>query len=266
MIASPLISINTLCLPPSGLDAHIAAVARLGEVAISPEIQDFSALSAAQAARLLRDAGLPVALLTHRAFGFVDPEVAAAQRDRLSRTIDLAHSLGASAICLTTGGRGQMPWTEAAARFAAEIAPSVEQARRAGVALGVEPTSHLYADASIVHRLADVVTLARCANVSVGLDLFPCWVDSDIEDAIAAASPLCAFVQVSDYVLGDRGLPCRAVPGDGMMPLERLVGHLLKSGYRGPFDIEVIGPRLEREGHMAGLRRAIAHMTRLIER
>jgi sugar phosphate isomerase/epimerase len=166
---------------------------------------------------------------------------------------------------MTSGPRGDLSWKEAAARFSDEIAPCVELARKAGISLGLEPTSHLYADVSIAHRLADAVALARDAGINVGLDLFPCWVDSDIEDAIATAGPLCAFVQVSDYVLGDRGLPCRAVPGDGAVPLDRLVCLILATGYRGPFDIEVIGPRLLAEGREAALRRAMARVQQSIK-
>ncbi|CAN7537801.1 sugar phosphate isomerase/epimerase [Phenylobacterium sp. LjRoot219] len=262
----PLIAVNTLSLAPGALAQHVETVVRLGAAGISPDLQDFTACSPLQAARLLADAGLQVATLTHRAFGFASPELAAAQRERLDRTLELAHAIGAPSICMTTGGRGELSWPAAAARFVAEIAPCAERARAAGVTLGIEPTSHLYADASIVHRLADVVTLARQAGVGVGIDLFPCWMDADIEAAIAAAGPLCAFVQVSDYVLGDRGLPCRAVPGDGAAQLDRLIGLILATGYRGPFDLEIIGPRLEAEGRDAGLKRAIAWLGDALDR
>jgi sugar phosphate isomerase/epimerase len=239
-------------------------VVELGAVAISPEREEIAACGPNRAALLLRDAGLSVATLTHRAFGYVTSAEAAIQRSKLVETIDLAHAIGACSICMTSGPRGDLSWKEAAARFTEEIAPCVEHARTAGVSLALEPTSHLYADASIAHRLADAVTLARAARISVGLDLFPCWMDSDIEDAIAAAGPLCAFVQVSDYVLGDRGLPCRAVPGDGAVPLDRLIRLILATGYRGPFDIEVIGPRLLAEGRAVGLRRALARVQQWI--
>jgi sugar phosphate isomerase/epimerase len=260
-----VISINTLCLEPAQLDGHIEVIRRLGATAISPQREEIEATGVARAGRLLREANLSVVALTHRAFGFSNAVEAAEQRERLSQSIDLAHAIGADAVCLTSGGRGDLPWKEAAARFAQEIAPCVEKARAAGVALGLEPTSHLYADASIAHRLADVVTLARRAGVRVGIDLFACWVDADLEEAIAAASPLCAFVQVSDYVSGDRGLPCRAVPGDGVVPLDRIVRLILASGYRGPFDLEIIGPRLIAEGREAGLRRAMTRLQQAID-
>lgn len=263
---TPTISINTLCLPPAPFAELVERVAWLGAQAIFPDLQNLAGVTPAQASRTLRDAGLRAAAMTHRAFDFASPERAAAARGRLYASIDLAQAIGAPALCLTTGGRGDLDWTTAAGRFAEEIAPCVERARSAGIALGVEPTSPLYADVSIVHRLSDLVTLARASGVSIGIDLFACWTDSDIEQAIAQAGPLTAFIQVSDYVLGDRGLPCRAVPGDGAAQLERLVAAILAGGFRGPFDIEVIGPRLAAEGEDAGLRRAIANLQGMIDR
>ena len=48
---------------------------------------------------------------------------------------------------------------------------------------------------------------------------------------------------MSDYVLGDRSAPCRSVPGDGDIPLRRLIDDLLTAGYTGLFDLELVGPR-----------------------
>ncbi len=259
------LSINSLSLGPGTLAAHVRQVAGLGAGAIGLTLEEVVACGAPAAARLLRETGLVAATLTHRAFGFASAAEAAVGREHLNKTIALAGEIGAQTITMTTGGRGDLPWAEAAARFAEEIAPCAARARAVGTKISLEPTSHLYADASIAHRLADTVDIAVRAGIGVGIDLFACWVDADIEDAIAAAGPHIALVQVSDYVCGDRGLPCRAVPGDGAVPLGRLMPRIVKTGFRGYFDVEVIGPRLEAEGAEAGLRRAGAVMTRLLE-
>ncbi|GLR68251.1 xylose isomerase [Acidocella aquatica] len=259
----PSLSINTLCFGAGPLDAHAAQVARLGATAISPTLEQVVDYGAA-AGKMLRDSGLAVATLTHRAFAFATQEDGIVGRERLNRTIDLAETSGAQTITLTTGGRAALRWPEAANRFAAEIAPCAARARAAGIKLSLEPTSHLYADASIAHRLADTLTLARLAGIAVGIDLFACWTDSDLEDSIIAAGPDIALVQVSDYVFGDRGLPCRALPGDGAVPLDRLIPEILRTGYSGYFDLEVIGSRLQAEGAEAGLRRAGVWLTELL--
>jgi sugar phosphate isomerase/epimerase len=46
------------------------------------------------------------------------------------------------------------------------------------------------------------------------------------------------------------------VPGDGAIPLERILGWILEAGFEGAFDLELIGPRIDREGHVQAVRRA----------
>ncbi len=259
-----MISINTLSLAPGTFENQVVEVAQLGATAISPEVSGIYACGVRAASRALETARLSVGVLTHRAFGFATPDIAQAERERLMATIEVAHALKARAICMTTGPRGDLSWSDAAAKFALELAPCVEYARRVGVTLGAEPTSHLYADVSIVHRLADVADVATRAGIATGIDLFACWTDADLESTLKGVGANCAFVQISDYVLGDRGLPCRAVPGDGAIPLERLLTILIDAGFRGPFDLEIIGPRLEREGRARGLKRAIDHVAGIL--
>jgi sugar phosphate isomerase/epimerase len=261
----PSISINTLCFAPAPLGAQVDSVARIGVRGISPDLEQVTAFGAAKTAQAIRDAGLETATLTHRAFGYATAAETEAARERLTRTIGIAGEIGAATIIMTTGGRGALGWRDAADRFADAMMPCAETARAAGIRLGIEPTSHLYADVSIAHRLADTVTLAEKAGIGVMVDLFACWADADIEAAIAAAGPRIALVQVADYVYGDRGLPCRAVPGDGAVPLDRLIPAIVRTGFTGWFDLEVIGPRLQADGEEAGLRRAAERIARLLE-
>jgi sugar phosphate isomerase/epimerase len=261
---NPAISINTLSLRPAPFGMLAERVARIGAGGISPDLDQVTAFRVAASVQAIQDSGLKVATLTHRAFAFATPEEATAGRERLLRTIDIAGAIGAETITLTTGGRGVLGWPEAAERFAEAMAPCAQAADQAGIALGIEPTSHLYADVSIAHRLSDTVILARKARIGVTIDLFACWIDADIEAAIGEACPLTRVVQVSDYIYGERGLPCRAVPGDGAVPLERLLPAIVGTGFRGWFDLEIIGPRLQQEGEETGLRRAAAAVGKIL--
>ena len=261
----PAISINTLCLEPAPLARQAEQVARLGSRGITPTVAQILETGPAVAARAFRDAGLQVAGLTHMAFGFATPAEADAARKRLDATLAIAAEIGAAAVIMTTGGRGALDWPSAASAFADAVAPCAERAGKAGIALGIEPTSHLYADVSIAHRLADTVRLARRGAIAPIIDIFGCWFDSDFEDALAQAAPLSPLAQISDYVYGDRGLPCRAVPGDGAVPLERIVPIMAGAGFRGWWDLEIIGPRIAAEGADTALPRAAAHLGRLLE-
>ncbi|MEO7247589.1 MAG: sugar phosphate isomerase/epimerase, partial [Novosphingobium sp.] len=78
------------------------------------------------------------------------------------------------------------------------------------------------------------------------------------------ALPHTHLVQVSDYVLGDRSAPCRAVVGDGVVPIESLLGDLLDGGYAGVFDLELVGPRIQQEGPAAATKRAAENLSEIL--
>jgi sugar phosphate isomerase/epimerase len=184
----------------------------------------------------------------------------------LLRAIDIAAALGAPNIYLVSGGRGNMLWDEAAARFAALIAPCLVTAQEKGVRLLVETASHLNADMHLAHTLDDTIRLAEIAGIGVCIELAACWFEADLPAKFRRAMPNTGLVQVSDYVAGDRATPNRAVPGDGMVPNAWLIGELLDAGYRGVFDLELVGPRIAAEGGFAATRRAAENLSEILVR
>jgi sugar phosphate isomerase/epimerase len=186
-------------------------------------------------------------------------------RATLTQLIRAAEELGARSIYMLTGGHGSLTWEEAAATFGEAIAPCVAQAQDAGVALAVENSSVLYADNHIAHSLRDTITLAEMTGIGVCIDLYSCWTEAGLRESLERAMPRLQVVQVSDYVYGDRALPCRAVPGDGAVPLARILEWLLSAGYAGAFDFELIGPRIDQEGHLNAARRASQYTGELLQ-
>lgn len=182
-----------------------------------------------------------------------DPSAA---RDALSSVIDAAVGVGARTVYMLTGGRGDLTWKQAAERFCAMVAPCAAHAKAAGVVLAIENASSLYADIHLAHTLRDTVDLAEMSDLGICLDVFHCWAEGDFEALVQRALPRTALIQLSDYVLGDRALPGRAVPGDGTIPLEAFVAQTLAGGYPHGFDLELIGPRIDREGRIESARRA----------
>lgn len=182
-----------------------------------------------------------------------DPQPA---REALSTVIDAAAQVGARTIYMLTGGRGALTWEEAAERFCAMSAPCVAHAQQVGVSLAIECASSLYADLHLAHTLRDTITLAEMSGLGICIDVFHCWAEADFEALVQRALPRTELIQLSDYVLGDRALPARAVPGDGAIPLEAFVAQALTGGYRHGFDLELIGPRIDEEGRLESARRA----------
>jgi len=184
----------------------------------------------------------------------------------LNAAIEAAAALGTSNLYIVTGGRGSLDWEAAAGRCADLIAPCRDLAEQRGVTLMVETANLLNADIHIAHTLDDTIRLAEIARIGVTIDLGACWFEAGLADKFRRAMPLTSLVQVSDYVLGDRSTPCRAVPGDGVVPLERLLGQLLDLGYSGVFDLELTGPRIVEEGHRPAHARAAETLSEILTR
>lgn len=182
----------------------------------------------------------------------------------LGAAIDAAAALGMANVYLVSGGRGGLDWEAAAARFAALVAPCRDYAVTRGIALTVETANLLNADIHIAHTLDDTIRLAEIAGIGITIDLGACWFEGGLADKFRRAIPTTALVQVSDYVLGDRSTPCRAVPGDGVVPLEQLLAQLLELGYDGVFDLELSGPRITAEGHRDAFRRAAENLSQIL--
>lgn len=179
-----------------------------------------------------------------------------APRKKLMRLIDVAQDIGARSIYLLSGGHGDLVWEQAAEAFCAAIAPCAAHAKASGIELLIEPASALHADLHIAHTLRDTVTLAEMAGLGVCIDFFACWSEAGLRQTIERATPRCGIAQVSDYVYGDRAYPCRAVPGDGVIPIRTMIEWMLAAGYDGAFDLELLGPRIDREGRVAAVARA----------
>lgn len=177
-------------------------------------------------------------------------------RKALSETIKVAQALSAQSIYMLTGGRGSLTWEEAAEAFSEAIAPCRDEAKAAGIALMIEPAPVVYADMHIAHNLRDTTLLAEIADIGICLDIFPVWTEADLKATIKRAGPRVGMVQLGDYILGDRSLPCRAVVGEGVIPMKQIFGWILDTGFSGAFDLEMIGPRIDKIGPVEALRRS----------
>jgi sugar phosphate isomerase/epimerase len=254
------ISVNSICFMSLNLQqqADVWRSLGAGRVSLLGHHLETEGVAAAQRALATGDYALETIVHPFSSTQRLNPDKSSwkAPRERLSTQIAAARELGAKSIYMTTGGHGKLTWEESAQVFADAIAPCVDQARSEGIALLIENAPPLYADLHIAHTLRDTLTLAEFANIGVCIDLCSCWTEADLKRTIERAMPVCHLVQVSDYVCGDRSVPSRAVPGDGDMPLARLFEWILGAGYQGAFDLELLGPRIDAEGHLEATRRA----------
>jgi sugar phosphate isomerase/epimerase len=217
---------------------------------------------------LVRERGYGVATISHLFEASALPQQAsdwAAPRERLSTLIDRCAEVGAPAICMLTGGRGSLGWEDATALYAEMMAPCVAKAREAGITLAIESTSPLFADHHLGTGMRDALLVAETAGIGLCPDLFAGWTEAGLQQTIERAVPRMVTVQVADYVYGDRARPCRAVPGDGAIPLQTIFGWMIDAGFEGVFDIEILGPRIANEGFPRALRRAADNVGAMLD-
>jgi sugar phosphate isomerase/epimerase len=212
-------------------------------------------------------AGLTVSSLgTVGYFALDRPDRWAAAQARVERALDAAALLGAGCVVAVSGGAGRLSWEEAAGALAEALAPVTAASARIGVPLALENTASLRTDYSFVHTLRDAHELALSMGARVCMEVQSCWAERALAATVAQAVGDICLVQVSDFVSGSTTSPDRAVIGDGDIPFERVLGYLGQAGYRGPFEVELFGPRIEAAGYEDAILRSVAHLDAVLER
>lgn len=266
----PRVSVSAICTFKLSLPDQIAFWQHHGidNVGVSvAKLEEFGWDAGMEAVRAARDAGLRVGnLIGLGPFALHEPSQWSAQQDRLVRSLDAAVELGAQCMVFTTGPAGVLTWEEAADALEAAMAPVLAEAKSRGVRFAVEHTNSLRVDVGFVHSLADVLDLARRLDTGVCMEINACWAERGLAATIAAGIERIALVQISDYRIGTLTTPARLVPGDGDIPIERIVRTVLAAGYTGDFDLELIGPAIDDEGYDAAVPRSIDWLSDLLTR
>lgn len=263
----PRISLSAISTFSWELDEDLTFYAGAGIDNVGISVAKLERFGWEEGTRRIVDAGLRVTnLIGLGPFRLAQPARWDAQRERLVRALDTASAVGAECLVFTTGPSGPLTWEEAADALEAALTPVLTEARARGVPFAIEHTNPLRVDIGFVHTLADVVDLAGRLDVGVCMEVNACWAERGLAATIDAGVDRMRLVQVSDYAVGTLSTPNRLVPGDGDIPLARILGDVLAAGYTGCFDLELIGPRIEEEGYRAASLRSIDRLTELLEK
>jgi sugar phosphate isomerase/epimerase len=257
----PRVAVSTMSMPTSTLEEDCDWAVSVGfkQLSLAPQKATAAGLDA------LRRSGLAVAtIVSPMLFALADPSGWDPVRDAGLAVVDLAAELGAGSVYGVTGPPGRLAWADAAAAYVEAIAPVRAAAIARGVTLALEPTNPLRLDVNLCHGLRDTVALARLAGLAVCADFFGMLGEAQLRETIASAADILRLVQVSDFVVGTLSTPGRAVPGDGDVDVGQLIRWVLETGYDGPFDLELNGPRIDEEGHRAAMLRAGQNVSALL--
>jgi sugar phosphate isomerase/epimerase len=249
----PRLSVNAICSMRQTLDEDLALWAELGIDHVGLITPKFDAPGWDAGRQKVRDAGLRVSSVS-------------CYRDGIAPSLELTAGVGTDVLYVPPGRSDTEPWDDQARAFADDVAPLVARGTELGVRLAIEPTNPLRTDVSFVHCVRDAVELARMAGTGIVVDVYSCWYERGLDELVRKHIDLVALVQVCDYKLGTYDMPNRCAVGDGDIPVERLLAMVLDAGYTGPFDVEILGPRIEEEGYRAPIVRSLERTSELLDR
>jgi sugar phosphate isomerase/epimerase len=239
--------------------------ARIDQVGLAFRKLEATGDPLAAAAKVI-DAGLRVTnLLVPGPFTLDSPDAWNEQHERMGVVMDTALALRPELVVLTTGPAGHLPWERAADALEEVLRGALVEAGREELPIAIEHTNSLRTDVGFVHTLRDAIELAWRLGTGVCLEVNACWAERNLGGTISAGIDTISLVQMSDFAIGTHCTPDRLVPGDGDIPLARIVGMLLDAGYEGMFDIEIVGPKIEDEGYESAIVRSIDRVQALIE-
>jgi len=191
-------------------------------------------------------------------FTLGDPERWAQQQSDVADIFAWSAELDAGCVYLTTGSsRSGMTVDESIDAFCSLIYPLIVRAKELGLRFAMEHSAPSNHDLGCIHSLYDAVGVAEQTGIELVIDLQTCWLERGLRTTVRDNIDRIALIQVSDYVVGTDVRLSRAVPGDGDIPLGRLIADVLEAGYGGPFDVEILGPRIEEEGYESAVPRAV---------
>jgi sugar phosphate isomerase/epimerase len=263
-MAHPRVGLNSLSSASWTLGQDLALYDRLGVGRAGLFVDKLEAAGPDRAVELVRGSGLGVDHVFSRGIPLADPSAWPGERGRLLEALDMAAALAAPVLSVTSGPAGPLAWEEAADACAEALGPVGAAAAAKGIRIALEHTLPIRPEIGFVHSFAEAVVLARRLGAAAVLETNYAFGERGLSTSLAEAGSLLAVVQVSDLVPPSTVVPDRAVPGDGVIPLDRLIRQVGAAGYPGSFELEMLGPRIEAEGYEAACQRAVTRLSQLL--
>ncbi len=260
----PRLSIDSMCTFTWSFDQDLALWKDLGVRHAGLLVSKLADAPGEKFARL-RAAGIQSSTVIVKSFDLGDPD--SWEKTHASHVVmlDLVAATGGHSIYFTPGRTTGAPWREVLDIFSLAVAPSVAYARKRGVHIAIEPS--LRTDVSFVNNIRDAIDVAERTGVEIIADFGNMWMERDAREVLKRAAPHLALVQICDVIIGGSGRPPpggRVHIGEGELPIRRLMHEVLDCGYSGVFDLEVLGPLIEKEGYDSAVRRGVASASALL--
>ncbi|SAL13611.1 AP endonuclease, family 2 domain protein [Caballeronia peredens] len=246
-------SINTATLGHrEPIDVTIDRIAKAGFGGLAPWRHEIEATDVRRIARQIRALELKVTGYCRSTYF---PASTQAQRvaniQSNVQALNDAAELGAECFVMVVGGlpEGSRDLCAARSQVKDGIGALLEQARKVGVPLAIEPLHPMYAgERSVVNTIDQAHAIARELDpyhdgfLGIALDVYHCWWDPQLEGAIGSAGKdkrILAY-HVSDWLVPTTDLLLdRGMMGDGVIDLKGFRQRVENAGYAGMVEVEI---------------------------
>jgi len=258
------LGVNALSSRSWTLAQDLECYERLGVERISVYLPKLLNAGLDHAVAAITGRGLKVdGILPGLAFDLGDQGSWGRTRDAMILAVEVASRLGAPTLQTTGGSARGRDFEWAAVQFAKACAPVIAVAAEAGIRVALEPTRPQFAHVGFVHTLRDGLALAEELGIWLVPDTAHTWWEPGLAGLLTRGAPHFAVMQVADLAL-DAPVLERLVPGDGGLPIGSMLAAAIEAGFGGPFELELIGSRIESEGYERAVERSLSWLTAVL--
>jgi sugar phosphate isomerase/epimerase len=203
-----------------------------------------------KAVELLQESGLRVSSLLW-AGGFTGSEGRTFKEslEDARDAIRLAAEMRAACLIVYSGARAGHTHNHARRILKSALCELAPQASELGVTLAIEPMhAAVAAEWTFLTDLEETLATldaVESKTVKICFDTYHLGQGADIVQRIPQIAPYLALVQLGDAKSPPQEEPHRCRLGDGFIPLPEIVSLLIKAGYDGFFEVELMGEEIE---------------------
>jgi len=243
----PRYAVSALSVPRNSFAEDVDQISATGGTGIGlwegklPPGQDEASVAALAGAGLTATLCLPQVWSIMPNVRFNDPPDPADRVELICRSVERLAAFSPVAVMVTPGAAGERPDDEAYGIIVSGLRRITERAEKVGVRVALEPI-RASSDGFIESfgRALRVLDDVGLDGLGVALDIWHTWDDPELLSLIAARADAILGVQLNDWRDPTRVRSDRVLPGDGVAGVPGILAALIRAGYTGWYELEVM--------------------------
>lgn len=183
--------------------------------------------------------------------------------------IEAASLLQAESLIILAGSRSGHTRNHAKRLLTQALKELSEAAQAVGIHLAVEPMhigcSQDFTFLSTIPDTLDVIAKIAAPNLGIVFDTYHLGQDPNVLELLPQIAPQVRLVQLGDSKSAPAGEQNRCLLGEGTLPNEEIIRILEECGYRGSYEVELVGEDVEHYGYERLLSHSRDYLSKLFD-